>query len=157
MDGSRQEQPRILSIKRLGEDTYEIVLEKPGGETERIEVRIDEDGFIETPYGVYHIDDLTALAQVEEEAEERGVEDWATLYTPSTGEIKAKISMKIVEVYKKPGEEVREGEKIILFETMKMLGEVKAPCTGRITSLNVTAGQGVKPGTSIAVLECRQR
>lgn len=69
----------------------------------------------------------------------------ATLTSPMPG--------KVVRVLCAVGDEVNEGQGILVVEAMKMQNEVQAPKAGKVTDLKVTEGQTVNAGDVLAVVE----
>ncbi len=69
--------------------------------------------------------------------------------------VEVKISMpgKVVAVRVENGSQVKEGQPILILEAMKMQNEIRAPRDGRITNLNVKAGDTVETGTILFTLE----
>jgi len=59
---------------------------------------------------------------------------------------------KIVRVLVAEGDEVGAGQGIVVVEAMKMQNEMKAPRSGRITSLNVKPGDSVNAGAILATV-----
>jgi propionyl-CoA carboxylase alpha chain len=51
------------------------------------------------------------------------------------------------------GTSVEAGQPLLWLEAMKMEHRITAPATGTLTSLNVTVGDQVEPGTLLAVVE----
>lgn len=76
--------------------------------------------------------------------EEHPAGGWMVL-SPMTG--------VVVEVYAKTGDEVAEGDVLMLIEAMKMNNELRAQRAGTIRDVHVQAGQRVEPGMSLLVLE----
>ncbi|KAK9984251.1 hypothetical protein SO802_033776 [Lithocarpus litseifolius] len=62
------------------------------------------------------------------------------------GTVVAPMAGLVVKVLVKDGTKVEEGQPILVLEAMKMEHVVKAPCTGRVHGLVVTAGQQVSDG-----------
>ncbi len=60
---------------------------------------------------------------------------------------------KIVRVLCAAGDEVTEGQGLVVIEAMKMQNEVQAPKAGKVVELKVTAGQTVNAGEILAVVE----
>ena len=60
---------------------------------------------------------------------------------------------KIVRVLCAVGDEVTEGQSLLVVEAMKMQNEVQAPKTGKVAELKVTEGQTVNAGEILAVVE----
>lgn len=54
------------------------------------------------------------------------------------------------------GDSVTAGQPIVWLEAMKMEHTIKAPASGVLTELSVTAGQQVDVGTVLAVVEAAQ-
>lgn len=69
----------------------------------------------------------------------------ATLTSPMPG--------KVVRILLEVGTEVTEGQGILVVEAMKMQNEVQAPRAGKIAEINVTEGQTVNSGETLAVIE----
>lgn len=67
--------------------------------------------------------------------------------------IEVPITGKIIEVKVKPGDKVAEEDIVCMLESMKMENPVFAGVSGTIKEVNVTTGQNVKSGESIAVIE----
>ncbi|XP_075642052.1 methylcrotonoyl-CoA carboxylase subunit alpha, mitochondrial isoform X1 [Castanea sativa] len=63
------------------------------------------------------------------------------------GTVVAPMAGLVVKVLVKDGTKVEEGQPIIVLEAMKMEHVVKAPCTGGVHGLVVTAGQQVSDGS----------
>jgi biotin carboxyl carrier protein len=60
---------------------------------------------------------------------------------------------KVVRVLRATGDEVAEGQGILVVEAMKMQNEVQSPKTGKIAEIKVTEGQTVNAGEVLAVVE----
>ena len=51
------------------------------------------------------------------------------------------------------GDQVKKGDVIMLLEAMKMQNEIGAPAAGVVKSINIAAGESVKPGQVLAVIK----
>ena len=60
---------------------------------------------------------------------------------------------RIVRVLVAEGDEVAEGQGLLVVEAMKMENEVGSPKAGRVSSLQVDEGQAVESGALLAVVE----
>jgi biotin carboxyl carrier protein len=60
---------------------------------------------------------------------------------------------KVVRVLVVSGDQVREGQGLVVVEAMKMENEIGAPRAGRVKSVDVTPGQTVETGTRLVVLD----
>jgi biotin carboxyl carrier protein len=60
--------------------------------------------------------------------------------------VKAPIPGRISQVLVKAGEDVCQGQTVIVLEAMKMYNELKAPCCGVVQAVNVEVGMNVKKG-----------
>jgi len=67
--------------------------------------------------------------------------------------VKALMPGKIVSVLKKKGEEVQEGEGLVIIESMKMQNELKSPKLGTVTICNVKLGTSVEKGQLLFQIE----
>lgn len=66
--------------------------------------------------------------------------------------VAAPMPGKVSKIMKKAGDKIAKGECIMTLEAMKMQNEIGAPVGGTIKSINVTKGDGVKPGQIMAVI-----
>ncbi|MBS1811100.1 MAG: biotin/lipoyl-binding protein [Acidobacteria bacterium] len=69
----------------------------------------------------------------------------ATLISPMPG--------KVVRILLAVDAEVSEGQGVLIVEAMKMQNEVQSPKDGKVASINVTEGQTVNAGDTLAVIE----
>jgi len=60
---------------------------------------------------------------------------------------------KILDVKVSVGDQVSEGDEVVILEAMKMEMPIVAPADGTIKSINVTVGQSVESDTAIAEIE----
>lgn len=67
--------------------------------------------------------------------------------------IKAPMPGKIVKVLVSVGQEVAQGQGIVVVEAMKMENELKAPKAGKVASILVTEGQVVDGRAQLATIE----
>ena len=66
--------------------------------------------------------------------------------------VAAPMPGKIINVKANVGQSVKKGEVILLLEAMKMENEVVAPEDGTVASINVSAGDTVEGGYTLATL-----
>ena len=66
--------------------------------------------------------------------------------------IDAPMPGKVVRVLVKAGDEVSEGQGLIVVEAMKMENELKSPKAGKITELHAVEGAAVESGAKLAVV-----
>ncbi len=58
-------------------------------------------------------------------------------------EIISYIPGTIISLDVKEGQEVKEGDRILILESMKMYNNIKMPCDGTISKIHVVAGQRI--------------
>lgn len=68
-------------------------------------------------------------------------------------EIKAHITGNVWKVLVKPGEEVSEGDTLIIFESMKMEIPIEAEDDGKVIEVKVEEGQAVTEGDVVLLFE----
>lgn len=66
----------------------------------------------------------------------------------------APIPGKILKVCVEIGTEVKRGDILVLLEAMKMENEILAAQDGKVTAINVSAGQNVNTNAIMLELEC---
>ena len=67
--------------------------------------------------------------------------------------VTAPMPGSIIQVTVKPGDEVAEGDVVLILEAMKMENEVCAPRTGRIKAIYVFEGQAVSADAPLFEME----
>ena len=66
--------------------------------------------------------------------------------------VDAPMPGKIVRVLVKAGDEVAEGQGLVVVEAMKMENELKSPKAGKITELHAVEGAAVESGAKLVVV-----
>ena len=67
--------------------------------------------------------------------------------------VSAPMPGKVVRILTAEGEEVRQGQGLVVVEAMKMQNELGAPKSGRIRAVRVTEGQAVNAGEPLVLVE----
>jgi len=68
-------------------------------------------------------------------------------------ELKSEMAGVIESILVSPGDEVSEGQKLLVVESMKTLMEVNSPHNGKISDISVEAGDFVDEGDILMVFE----
>jgi biotin carboxyl carrier protein len=69
------------------------------------------------------------------------------------GEIAAPLNGKIVQINVKEGEEVNEGDPLLVIESMKMENKILAPGRARVKKIEAAVGQQVHTNQIIITLD----
>ena len=64
----------------------------------------------------------------------------------------AHITGTVWKIEKQPGDEVAEGDVVVILESMKMEMPVEAPSAGTITAIKVKEGEAVDEGAVVAII-----
>lgn len=67
-------------------------------------------------------------------------------------EVLAHITGTVWKIEKRAGDPVREGDAIVILESMKMEMPVEAPASGTIAAVRVKEGEAVEEGAVLAVI-----
>lgn len=67
--------------------------------------------------------------------------------------LRAPIAGTVLQVAVQPGQEVNEGDSLIILEAMKMETEVTAPVSGTVKSVPVKVGMAVQSGDMLVEFE----
>ncbi len=73
--------------------------------------------------------------------------------TSGPAEVTAVMPGRVVKLLVEEGQEVAEGQGLLILEAMKMENEVAAPRAGIVQELPVSAGQAVEGGQTLALIE----
>lgn len=136
----------------VGDKTYDVSAEFIGQE----EIILDVDGRIfniiihsnSLSHSVFvngrlfRVEKRSALKTLGEERARQGKRD-----------VKITMPGRVVRIIQKTGDEVREGEPVLVLEAMKMQNEIKAPQSGRLTKVNFDAGDYVEAGSILFTIE----
>jgi acetyl/propionyl-CoA carboxylase alpha subunit len=68
-------------------------------------------------------------------------------------EVKTSMPGRIIEVLAQEGDEVEEGQAVLILEAMKMQNEIKSPQPGKIACLGPKTGDSVAAGALLFVIE----
>lgn len=68
-------------------------------------------------------------------------------------QVESQIAAKVWKLEGAVGDEVAEGDVLLILESMKMEIPVEAPCAGRIREICVAEGEAVEEGDRLVVLE----
>jgi len=77
----------------------------------------------------------------------------ATFTIEGTQVVVSPMPGKVVRVYVKVGDEVTEGQPLVVIEAMKMENELKSPKTGKVTEVLAKEGTAVENGSKLVVVE----
>ena len=66
--------------------------------------------------------------------------------------VTAPMPGKILGVKASAGQAVKKGQVILILEAMKMENEIVAPQDGTVATINVSVGDSVEPGATLATL-----
>lgn len=80
---------------------------------------------------------------------------FSTLAADSAGQLNAPMPGKILELLVSEGDEVQEGESVIILEAMKMENELKSPATGVVVKLDVAVNDNVEKNQFLLEIEPR--
>lgn len=69
-----------------------------------------------------------------------------------SGEVQSPMPGLIVEVMVNVGDEVTQGDTVVILESMKMQNELKAPRDGTVQTISCEAGQTVEKGTLLVII-----
>ena len=67
-------------------------------------------------------------------------------------QLKAPMPGLVINIPIEEGQEIEEGQNLIVLESMKMQNELKAPCAGSVTRINVSPGDRVEKNEILVIL-----
>lgn len=138
IDGVRHE----VDTTKLEGSLYSLLI---GNKSYEVSVTTSEADLYDVRHGgskasVRFVDPLSAAAG-------------AHLAHTGPAEITAAMPGRVVKVLVEEGQEIVEGQGLIILEAMKMENEVAAPRDGTITNFFVQPGQTLESGEKIAIIE----
>jgi methylmalonyl-CoA carboxyltransferase 1.3S subunit len=71
----------------------------------------------------------------------------------STNGVQAPLAGTVAQVLVEQGQEIAEGDVVVVLEAMKMETEITAPRSGTVTAVLVTAGEAVSGGQVLVEVE----
>jgi len=119
----------------IGGKAYETTVEPDGDAAWRVQVGIDA-------HRVVFLDPLGSS----------GTRAGAGEHAGAVGPIVSLMPGKVVRVFVKAGDEVTEGQDLLVVEAMKMENAVQAPKAGRVQELLVAPGDAVEAGALLAII-----
>lgn len=128
-------------VASLGQDPEQAVLSLNGTRHSLRVVRHGDDVHIHYRGRSYHLRRLDPLASA------------AVIGSGSQGELRAPMPGMVVSIDLTPGMQVREGQRLLAMESMKLLSELVAPCTGKVLAVAVDMGASFDKGALLVQLE----
>ena len=138
--------PRVLVVDavHLGGDAMSLLV---NGRSVRCEIEPGKDGRVAVLVG----DEVHPLEILDERRLRlRGA--GGKFATEGPQRVEAPMPGKVVRVLVKQGQQVQEGEGLVVVEAMKMENELRSPKSGVVTELHAQEGQPVEAGAKLAVV-----
>ncbi len=127
-----------------GQNVYSLLLEHHSYEIAAEEVH---DGYTILLMGEQYV------ARVEDEYRRRLMAGRSRPAPPSSDTaVTAPIPGRIVKVEVREGDEVKDGQPLVILEAMKMENEIRSPRAGTVQRVHVTPGQNVEQGEVLVTL-----
>ncbi len=103
---------------------------------------------MEEQYTSFFIDDTEYITLLTEKFKRR--KKWVSI---DKQKVISYIPGTIDKIYVKPNQKVKQGEKLLILEAMKMKNTIIAPCDGKIKYINVQIGDKIPKNELLIVLE----
>lgn len=132
---------RLVNADKLEGDFYSIL---SGGVSYEVSVEVSGDGYI-IRHGASEQQVLFT------DAGRQAREMSGAREGPQT--VESVMPGKVVRVLVKVGDQVTEGQGLLVVEAMKMENEIESPKDGKITEVKVEPGQTVESGAALVVVE----
>lgn len=97
-------------------------------------------------------DKATVNGKAYDVAIKAGIEETSSASSGEGKEVNAALPGNVLRVEVSEGEEVSEGDVLLVVEAMKMETEIKSPYSGKILSINVAQGDTVKNGQTLVTI-----
>jgi len=154
-----------VGLTEVGEDVYEMALD---GQTYRVDAAksgrtiysLIEDGrqweAMVSEKGAHGFDVtvggfLFHLEALDERSQRLAQSAAVTAEGPQT--VAADMPGKVVKVERAVGDEVSQGQGVVIVEAMKMENEIGAPIDGRVSEISVSEGDTVETGDPLFTVE----
>lgn len=72
---------------------------------------------------------------------------------PKRIDVKTSMPGRVVEIFIKEGDRVKEGQAVLVLEAMKMQNEIKSPQSGTVTKMSLDAGESLETGALLFTVE----
>ena len=135
---------RSLELEALpvGESTYSVRLAH-----EAVELRVEHEGLARTVLQGGQAASFEFLDPY------RVGTDSLAVHEGGPVEIVSPMPGRVVQVKVSEGEQVEQGQTVVVVEAMKMANEHRSPISGTVGSLRCTEGQAVEAGAVLLVIE----
>lgn len=130
-----------LEITQIKDGQISVRIENDNIKVECLDIDMSEKTLTLRVDGVLHT--VQILDDVDQMVQSLGMEVEAA---GATGDIEAPMPGKVLAIKVKEGQEVTEGDPLIILEAMKMENILKAQGPGRVESINAKIGQTVEKG-----------
>ena len=125
-------------------DTRKVIVD---GEELEVEIEVVDGKWLATVVGktfTLEIPDATPTVQKKRSSGKK---------KKKSGTVSANIPGKIVTIEVKEGQQVSEGQVVLILEAMKMQNEIQAPVNGTVVSVNCGEGDSIEANVPLVVIE----
>jgi biotin carboxyl carrier protein len=136
--------PRLVDAARLEGATLHLLVD---GRSHEAEVADDEGAIL------LRLGDVERRLELVDERRRRLASVGGGSAASGRAVLKAPMPGKVVKLLVAVGDEVAEGQGVLLIEAMKMENELRAPKAGRVVSIAIAEGQTVEGRTELVVIE----
>jgi biotin carboxyl carrier protein len=162
LDGGKREE--AIRVERVAPGVYEVTLR---GTTHRVDafhhdygtisllvdtdshsLQLDERGSVVR----VHLRDSVFPMEILDERKLRMRRSPGKLTADGLLPLVTRLPARVVGVLRAPGEDVREGQGVVVVEAMGMENEIRSPKDGKVQEIRVGVGQSVEAGTTLAVV-----
>lgn len=163
LDGGKRE--LTVEVKELKPDLFEVrtgdelhVVDAHDFNEHLLHMLVDGEGFLAVldPRGStvrVRLGDATFPVELLDERRLRLRRAAGKFQAEGKQTVTAAMPGKIVKVLVKVGDEVKEGQGLVVVEAMKMENEMKSPKAGKVVEVNVSEGQAVEGNAKLCAVE----
>ncbi len=137
-----------LDIIKKSEVSYHLIKDNKSYNIEIITIDYDEKKLDLKINGINYSG--KAFSEMDLLLKEMGIDN---ISTKKIKELKAPMPGLVLDITINEGDEVNEGDKLVVLEAMKMENNLKAEAGGKVKSINCTKGQPVEKNEVLIVFE----